>query len=173
MDLVKTLVKFVTDPKPVSTLDALEPGRAIVEGIARESDDGTLISPVKSLPCLGYYYEAYCLIGSRSGQLQPQKLKVREVYHRFVIQLPDGRVNAVPKKTDQWTAEEHRALAASGHQGFRAIEEVFSLGTRVKVFGVVKRDGDVWTLTYNKVERLALQAEPGAKKKKKKKAKAK
>jgi hypothetical protein len=173
MNLVKTLVKFVTDPKPVSTLAALEPGRAILEGVAREGDDGTLISPVKSLPCLGYYYQAYCVIGNRSGQMQPQKLTTKEVYHSFVVELPDGRVHAVPKKTDEWTPEHHRSMAASGHQNFRAMEEVFSLGTRVKVFGVAKRDGDEWTLTYHKIERINVQNEPVAKKKKKKKVKAK
>lgn len=173
MNLVKALVKFVTDPKPVSTLEALEPGRAIIEGVAREAEEGTLISPVKSLPCLGYFYQAYCLIGGRSGQMMPQKLTTKTVYHSFEIELPDGRVRAVPKKSDDWTPEKHRSMASSGHNGFRAIEEVFSLGTRVKVFGVARREGDAWTLTYHKLERLTVQAEPGQKKKKKKKGKAK
>jgi hypothetical protein len=176
MGLVRSLVKFITDPKPVSTLSDLEPGRAIIEGIARAGEEGTLVSPVRGQPCLAFYYRAFHVVGSRSGQMMPRKLRTHEVYHPFELELPDGRLRAVPKTSDDFTAADHKALSGAGYQGFRAVEDLFSLGTRVRIWGVAKRDGEQWTLVYSKIERLSTTIEGDAsqkKKKKKKKAKAK
>lgn len=176
MSLVKSFVKFISDAKPVSKVSDIETGRAAAEGVIRIGKDGSITSPVKGRPCIAFYYKAFHVVGSRTGQMMPRKLRIHEVYHPFELELEDGRIVATPKKSDDFTATDHKELSGHGYQGFRAVEELVAPGTRVRIYGVAKQGDEMWNLTFNKLELVesAPSAENGApKKKKKKKSKSK
>ena len=154
MGIVREFVKFLSDPRPVSSLTALEMGRAAAEGIVRVGPDGHMVSPVGGKPCLAMYYKAFYLTGSRTGAMMPRQLKVAEVYHSFSLELDDGSILAVPKKSDSFSADDHKELSGSGYQGFRATEDILSPGMRVRIWGKAKeQDGGV-VLCYEKLEIL-------------------
>jgi hypothetical protein len=182
MGIVREFVKFLSDPRPVSSLAALEMGRAAAEGVVRIGPDGNMVSPVSGKPCLAMYYKAFYLTGSRTGAMMPRQLKVAEVYHSFTLELEDGSIQAVPKKTDTFSADDHKELSGSGYQGFRATEDILSPGMRVRIWGRAKDQGDGVVLRYEKLEILGAGTEsqgttPGKTssmpKKQKKKGKAK
>ena len=175
MNLVKSLVKFVTDAKPVSKLEELEMGRAAVEGIVRLGKDGGIVSPVNGRPCVAFYYKSFYFTGSRTGQMMPRKLRTEEVYHSFVLELDDGKMSVEPKKTDAFSSDDHKELSGVGYEGFNAREELVSAGQRVRLWGVASETEDGIILKYNKMEVVGPPEAPseGKPKKKKKKAKAK
>ena len=173
MSLVKSFVKFISDAKPVSKLSELELGRAAAEGIIRLGSEGSITSPVKGRPCVAFYYNAYHLLGSRGGQMMLSKLKTHEVYHSFELELEDGRIIARPKKSDKFSAADHKKLSGAGYQGFRATEDLVSPGTRVRIYGVVKQGEKMLELIFNKLELVesapsATPTTPSQKKRKKK-----
>ena len=175
MGLVKSFVKFVSDAKPVSKVAELESGRAAAEGFVRLGKDGGMVSPVKGRPCVAFYYKAFHLVGSRTGQMMPRKLRIHEVYHPFELELDDGSLRAVPKKSDDFTSDDHKALSGHGYQGFKAIEDLVSPGNRVRIYGVAREDEGSWELTFNKLEVVPFTApaDSSGKKRKKKKKKGK
>ncbi len=175
MNLVKSFVKFVTDAKPVSKIADLEMGRAAVEGVVRLGDDGGIVSPVNGRPCVAFYYKAFYFTGSRTGQMMPRKLRTEEVYHSFILNLEDGRINATPKKTDGFSSDEHKHLSGIGYEGFTAKEDLVSAGQRVRLWGTAKETDDGILFTYGKMEVVGPpeSSEEGKPKKKKKKGKAK
>lgn len=170
MGLMKAVVKFLTDPRPVSTLAALEGGRAAAEGIVRKSDEGFLSSPVKGQPCVAFYYQAIHLVGNRAGQMMPRRLRTEETYHAFDLELEDGRLRALPKKAARFGRDQHMALSSAGYQGFRATEQIIPLGTRVRIHGRARKVGDAWTFIYHKLEPIeaTVRSEPVPAKRRKK-----
>lgn len=152
MSLVNSFVKFLSDAKPVSTIDEMEEGRAAAEGIIRLGEDGPLISPVRGNPCIAFYYKAFHLVGSRAGQMMPRKLQTHEVYHSFDLELQDGRIHAVPKKPGDFSSDDHKALSGVGYEGFKAIEDLVSPGMRVRIYGTAKKQDERWVLQYSKLE---------------------
>lgn len=173
MSLMKSFVKFVSDTKPVTRVDDLEEGRAGAEGVIHIGEDGPLISPVHGRHCVAFYYKAFHLVGARGGIPQPRKLRTEEVYHSFEIELEDGKIVAVPKKTDAFSADEHKELSGVGYDGFKAIEDLVSPGMRVRIFGTARQKDGRWVLTYTKLELVedvpaSTPATPAGKKKKKK-----
>lgn len=176
MSIVKSLVKFVTDAKPVSTLAELEEGRAAVEGVIELGEEGGIISPINGRPCVAFYYKAYHFTGSRTGQMMPRKLKTEEVYAPFVLRVDDGKLRAVPKKSSSFTAAQHKELTGVGYEGFVGLEELVLSGTKVRLWGVAKKTDEGVVLTYTKIELFGGEATDGqdkSKRRKKKKAKAK
>lgn len=170
MNLLKSVVKFVSDAAPVSRLDELEEGRAAADGVVRIGDEGEIVSPVNGRPCVAFYYNAFAITGTRQGGYLPRKVRSAEVYGPFVLEMQGGRIRALPSKSDRFGGEDHRKLSGEGHENFKATEELISPGTRVRLWGKVKREGDGLVLHYHKVEVLsaAPTAEVSGGKKKKK-----
>lgn len=172
MNLVKSVVKFLSDTKPVSNADELEQGRAGAEGFVRIGEDGPLISPVRGQHCVAFYYKAFYLTGSRQGQMMPRNLRNEEVYHSFDVELDDGtKIHVSPKKTDKFDSDDHKELSGLGYQGFKATEDLVLPGMRVRVFGNAKKEDEKWSLSYNKLEVVDYTPPPTAQKKKHKKKK--
>jgi hypothetical protein len=155
MGIMRSIVKFLTNPKPVSTLAALEEGRAIIEGTVRKGSAGTLVSPVKGQPCVGFYYHAFHVVTSRAGQMA-RPLRTEERFHGFELELEDGRIVVQPRKPGTFTVEEHREMFSAGYEGFRATEEIIPLGTKVRLHGVAKKRDGSWTLTYANLEIIEM-----------------
>lgn len=176
MGVLKSVVKFVADATPVSRLEEIEPGRAAAEGIVRLGEEGEILSPVNSRPCVAFYYRAFAVSTSGRGGFVPRKLRTCEVYHSFWLEMEGGRLRAVPAKTDSFTAEDHRALSGGPYENFRATEDLIAPGTRVRVWGKVKREDEGSVLRYTKIEVLGqpptAEGSPGRKKRKKKGGKA-
>ena len=106
--------------------------------------------------------------------MMPRALETHEVYHSFALELEGGKIKAIPKKSEQFDAAEHKKLSGTGYEGFKAIEDLVQAGTRVKIFGTAKQEGDGWVLHYTKLEVAeAGEAEAEAVPKKKKKVKSK
>ncbi len=177
MSIVKSFVKFVTDPKPVSTLAELEEGRAAVEGVIELGEDGGMISPVNGRPCVAFYYKAFHFTGTRTGQMMPRKLRTEEVYAPFVLRLDDGKLQAVPKSSSEFSAADHKELTGRGYENFVAQEDLVSSGTKVRLWGKAKKTDEDVIFTYTKIEIIGLAANgsqsKSKRKKKKKKSKAK
>ena len=171
MNIVRSLVKFVTDAKPVLRLAELEDGRAAAEGVVRMDENGGLVSPVNGRPCVAFYYKSFHFTGSRSGQMIPHKLKTEEVYSPFTLELEDGKLAAVPRKSSNFSAADHKALSGMGYNGFFAREDLVPAGTRVKLWGKVHRTEEGVVLTYNRLEVVGISAVSGSDQSKHKKKK--
>ncbi len=152
MSVFKSVAKFLSDTKAVANVADLEVGRAGAEGIVRLGPDGPLVSPVRGQPCVAFFYTAIHVVGGRMPQ--PRKLRVEEVYHSFDLEMEGGRIHVVPKKSDEFSSDDHKELSGVGYVGFRAVEDLVSAGSRVRLFGTLKREGDEWTLRYRKLEMI-------------------
>jgi hypothetical protein len=152
MSLVNAVVKFLSDAKPVSSIEELEEGRAAAEGVIRIGEEGPLISPVRGNHCVAFYYKAFHFVGSRTGQMMPRKLQTHEVYHSFDLEMTDGKIKAIPKKPGAFSSQDHKELSGVGYEGFRATEDLVSAGVRVRIYGTARKDEDGWALEYNKLE---------------------
>ena len=168
MGLWKSIKKFLFDPVPVSKISDLEQGRVSVEGVVR-FDREKLISPVKGIKCVAFYYKASYLTGSRGGGLIQRKLREAGVYIPFNLEMEDGTIKAVPVKSDQFTAEDHRVLTGRGYEGFKAKEDVITPGTRVRLWGKLKKEDGELVVRFNKVEILQKEDKKVKRTKKKKK----
>lgn len=164
MGLVDAIKRFFAAPAVYGRFADLAPGRVILEGDVRTGERGTLSSPLKGAPCVAFFYTARYQSPSRGGALTLRPLRAVEGFHPFGLELDGGRVEAVPRTPGSFTQADHQALAANGYPGFTAEEELVGPRARVQVHGVLKRDGDTWTLTYHRLVRLDGKA--GAKKKK-------
>lgn len=172
MGLLKSVVKFVSDPSPVSRLEDLEEGRAAAEGVVRIEAQDEIISPVNSRPCAAFYYNAMAITVAGKGVI-PRKIKTAEVYAPFSLQMDGGLVRAEPARSDAFTAADHRALSGGGHENFRATEDLIPSGTRVRVWGKVRQVDGARVLVYTKIEvlgRAPTETGTGGKKRRKKKS---
>lgn len=161
MAIFHAIKKFFAAPPLVVRFADLEPGRVVLEGEVR-ADDGHLKSPLKGKPCVGFYYVATHQVPNRGNQAV-RPLRSAEVFHPFALALDGGRVLARPRTPGRFGAEDHQALLATGYAGFQAEEEIIPPRARVQVNGVVRRDGDTWTITFH---RLAIVGGKGGRGKK-------
>lgn len=153
MGLWKKIKKFLFDPLPTSRISELEEGRVAVEGIVQFGEEGGIVSPVRGAKCVAFYYKALYLAGSRGGGFVQRRLREAEVYTPFKLVMEDGIVKAVPNKSDSFSAEEHRILTGAGYLGFKAVEDVILPGTRVRLWGNLKKkkDGEL-VVKFKKIE---------------------
>jgi len=138
MTIIKKLVKFVTDAKPVRREEELEEGRAAAEGIVRLGEEGGVVSPVNGRPCVAFFYQAFYLAGSQATQFIQRQIKAEQVYSSFILEMEDGKIKAKPKKRNLFSADDHKQLSGTGYNGFHAVEQIVSSGMLVRIWGSIK-----------------------------------
>ena len=160
MGLLRSIKKLFADPKLVTRVDAFESGPVVVDGAIRVDPTGALTSPIKSQPCVAFFYTASHRVVGRSAQATERPLRNVEVFAPFELELEDGRIDAVPRIPGAFTSADHQELASSHYQGFLATEEIVPTRARVRLHGDARRKGEAWVLTYRRLEILS-KAKPG------------
>lgn len=163
MGLLHALKKFFGSPPLIVRFADLESGRAMVEGEVRVGDVEPLRSPLKSQPCVGFFYTAAHEVRSRSTQTIMKPLRSAEVFCAFDLEMDGGRIEAVPSHPGDFSQADHQALVSAGYAGFRAAEEVIPPRSKVRMHGVLRKKGDTWTMEFQRV--VVLSAGSRAKKK--------
>jgi hypothetical protein len=154
MGLLGSIKKLFAPPRLVARVDALEPGEVVVEGAVRLGDGEPLSSPIKGQPCVAFVYTATHSTPGRQASLTARPLRHAECFAPFELELDGGRVAAVPRVPGRFGRADHQKLAGAGYQHFQAGEQVVTARTRVRLWGVAKRQGDGWTITYRRLEKL-------------------
>jgi len=127
----------------------LRPGAAQVEGVLRTSSP--VVSPIHRRKCAGFNYRARfaatrVIRGSQTGQ---RALRTATVYAPdLVLEVIGGNIDLVAPRSDDFTSEDHQALAASDIPGFSARETRIKLDARVRAHGRLRRVGDRWVLKF-------------------------
>ncbi|HVV85440.1 MAG TPA: hypothetical protein VHE35_20415 [Kofleriaceae bacterium] len=161
MGVLDSIKKLFKDPRLVTRFDDLEAGQLVVEGAVRLGDGEAMASPIKGQPCVAFFYTAAHQTPSRQASLQVRPLRHVEIFAPFELELDGGRIDAVPRVPGSFSREDHQKLAGAGYANFRATEEVVPPRTRVRVWGVARRHGDRWTLTYRRIEKLGAERKAG------------
>ncbi len=140
----------------------LQPGKALVHG--KVSAPGTIPSPVNRKPCIAFYYRASYQRPSRLKGFQQELLRDALVYAADLeLDVEGTSIELRPKRNDDFDAETHAALKASGMEGFRGVEKTVPNEVSVRALGRLKRKGDAWQL---ELEELHYDPPPPKKKKK-------
>ena len=159
MGLLRSIKKLFADPKLIIRVEELESGPVVVDGAIRVGP-GALTSPIKSQPCVAFFYTASHRVVGRAAQATERPLRNVEVFAPFELELEDGRLDAVPRVPGAFAAADHQELASSHYEGFRATEEIVPTRARVRLHGDARRKGETWVLTYRRLEILS-KAKPG------------
>ena len=163
MGLLHALKNFFGSPPLILRFGDLESGRAMVEGEVRAGDGEQLRSPLKSQPCVGFFYTAAHEVRSRSTQTMMKPLRSAEVFRAFGLEMDGGRIEAVPHHPGKFSQADHQALVSAGYAGFRAAEEVIPTRAKVRLYGILRKKDDAWTMEFQRV--VVLSAGSRAKKK--------
>ena len=165
MGLLASFKKLFAPPTLVTTFDRLVKGEVVIEGAVRpHAEDGTMPSPIKSQPCVAFFYTASYRSPGRQAGLTERPLRTVEVFWPFELELDGGRVEAVPRVAGAFTRDDHQKLASAGYAQFQAVEQVVTPRTRVRLWGVAKPTADGWVVTYRRIEKLGSEkAAAGAK----------
>lgn len=141
--------------------DDLQPGKALVHGTV--SAPATIPSPVNRRPCVAFYYRASYQRPSRLKGFQQELLRDALVYAPDLVLDVDGTSIALqPKRNDDFDAELHAALKASGMEGFRGLENRIPDRAQVRASGRLKRTGDQWLLELDALHYDPPPPKPGS-----------
>ena len=156
-DVKRAITTFFKDPEPVSSIDDVEPGLNVVDGIAKV--DEPLRSPVRGHNCIAYFYRSFLVMtGGRAGAPAIHKLKQAEVYAPFDLEMEGGVLPVVPSKPGSFSREDHQDLAGQYGKGFQGVEEVIQPGARVRVRGKAKAAGGRLVLKMSDISVLEKRA---------------
>ena len=170
--MLRAIKTFIKDPDPVSTIEDVESGLNVVDGIVRVTSP--IRSPIRGQQCAAFFYRSFLVINT--GQ-QPtiHKLKEVEVYTDFELEMQGGKLKIVPSKPGQFEQRDHQSLRTRYGNGFQGIEELVMPGARVRVRGKVKGHGDDRFMVMKEVTILQKQVDAsgivGDRKKRKRKKK--
>jgi len=153
--MLRAIKTFIKDPEPVSTLDQVEPGLNIVEGIVHVAE--TIRSPVGGKNCVAFFYRSFLMIPNRQAPAI-HKLKQAEVYTDFTLEMDGGKLEVQTPKKAAFEHQDHQALQKQYGSGFQGIEEIVMPGARVRIRGKAKKHGDRMILKLKDIEVLDKQA---------------
>lgn len=137
--------------KEVTAYGDLRPGKAVLRGTVKAGDE-QVRSPLKGLSCVAYYYRASYKAQAR-GKWVERVVKDAEVYApSFALALEGGEVRVQSPRSASFDPQEHRQLMARGFTGFQATEQVIRPGTKVKLSGSLRRDGETWVLRLRRID---------------------
>ena len=153
--MLRSIKTFIKDPSPVDSIDAVEPGLNIVDGIVRVKEP--IRSPVKGQNCVAFFYRSF-LVMTEGRAPAIHKLKEIEFYTDFDLELNGGTLQVLSGKQKSFDQRDHQILQQRYGKGFQGIEEVVLPGDRVRVRGKVKKKGEVMVLVLKEVSVLEKQA---------------
>jgi hypothetical protein len=146
--------------RDVAEFSALRPGRVIAHGTIKGGDE-LVRSPLKGLSCVAFYYRAFYKAQAR-GKWVDRVMREAEVYApAFALQMEGGVLRVLPPKSAKFEASEHRELLGRGFKGFQASEQVIRPGSRVKLHGLVVRDGESFVLRLTRIDLPGEEEEEG------------
>lgn len=131
----------------------LRTGPARIEGIV--SACGALLkTPFRGRSGVAYTYKVVTMVKMRQASM-PSVIRDRLHCTSFELALGEIRVLAVPKEPgDPVTEDEHKEVLTT--ENAYVDEEVIPIGHRVRLEGMVDRDGDTWVFNYRTIADLGL-----------------
>ncbi len=147
-------LKKLFEPTPEFTSTGeLRLGRVVLRGRALAGPE-VLHSPIHGKTCLAFFYRATYQVPSRGSWIR-RLFRQAEVYSpMFYLELEDGRVVVVPRKTDQMSAEDHHEIRARNLHGLEAAEQLICSGDHVRINGKLLARGDGMVLEPRSIELL-------------------
>ena len=157
--MIISLTHLLFEGEPISGKEEMRSGKVAVDGVIRAGE--TVSSPVKGRPCIAFFYESFLVVMTQ-GMGVPKKYKKFKVFLPFDLEIEgDFKVSVVPSRSDSFDGVEHRRLLTGGPPGYRATEEVILDGTRVRVHGRARREGDRYVIRMKRMQVLPHKSENG------------
>ena len=145
------LMRYLKPEIEITDASQLRVGPARVEGIVAACE-APLKTPFRSRSGVAYTYKVITMVKTRQASM-PSVIRDRLHCTEFELSLGETRVRALPKSPGEpVTEEEHNAVQKT--ENAYVDEEVIPLGHKVRLDGMVDRDGDGWVVSYGTITDL-------------------